>query len=70
MSSDYLGQIKLLIYEKNKGNNIIDDEDCKLPSPDLIYDPNEKRIDTRETRFKDGLIRERNDLIEECMRMR
>ena len=48
----------------------INDPDVRSPSPDPVYDKSGVRINTRETRAREKLNREKNDLIEECMRMK
>jgi len=46
------------------------DLDIRSPSPDPIYDKNGVRVNTRVVRAKEKLLREKNDLIEECARLR
>lgn len=48
---------------------ILDDMDCRSPSPDPVYNTKGERVNTRENRYKESLVRERNDLIEEAMRI-
>ena len=48
----------------------MDDPDLRSPSPEPIYDNTGKRINTREVRKRDALLRERISLIEDCMKMR
>jgi len=46
------------------------DQDIRSPSPDPVYDKNGVRVNTRIVRAKEKLLREKNDLIEECARLR
>jgi splicing factor 1 len=48
----------------------IQDYDIRSPSPEPIYDPKTgQRINTREARAKEKLLKERNTCIEECLRI-
>lgn len=44
--------------------------DCKSPSPDPIYNAKGERINTRDQRHKENLYKEKNNLIEECIRIK
>jgi splicing factor 1 len=46
------------------------DPDCRSPSPDPTYDRSGVRTNTRENRAREKLLREKNDLIEECMKLK
>ena len=48
----------------------IQDYDVRSPSPEPIYDPKTGlRVNTREVRAKEKLLKERNTCIEECLRI-
>lgn len=53
----------------NKCTNVIDDQDCRSPSPPPIYNENGKRINTRDVREAESIQKERFSLIEEAMRI-
>ena len=44
--------------------------DLRSPSPEPIYDANGKRLNTRDNRRRENLLRTKSNLIEECMKMR
>jgi len=49
----------------------IGDPECRSPSPDPVYDrATGNRVNTRDIRAKEKLLREKNDLIEECMKLK
>lgn len=53
----------------NRTNNILDDQDCRSPSPPPIYNENGKRINIREVRDSEAIIKEKSNIIEEAMRI-
>ena len=52
-----------------KTKNILNDEDCRSPSPEPIYNEAGKRINTRETNEYEFIQKEKYNLIEECMKI-
>ena len=53
----------------NKAKTIFDDDDCRSPSPDPIYNDTGKRINTRDQREGESIQKERYDIIEESVRI-
>eukprot|EP01017_Pseudomicrothorax_dubius_P037366 TRINITY_DN5469_c0_g1_i1.p1 TRINITY_DN5469_c0_g1~~TRINITY_DN5469_c0_g1_i1.p1 ORF type:complete len:545 (+),score=115.19 TRINITY_DN5469_c0_g1_i1:99-1637(+) len=53
----------------NANDFSIADEDLRSPSPDPVYDKNGVRTNTRANRDRDNLMREKQDLIEELMKL-
>lgn len=68
----HLGLHRLDEITRNLNLNDLEmgDLDIRSPSPDPIYDKNGVRVNTRVVRAKEKLLREKNDLIEECARLR
>ncbi|EGR33369.1 zinc knuckle family protein, putative [Ichthyophthirius multifiliis] len=52
-----------------KTKNILDDEDCRSPSPEPIYNESGKRINTRDIVEYETIQKEKHNLIEECMKI-
>jgi len=45
------------------------DPEVRSPSPEPVYDPSGRRVNTLENRTKNAMIIEKNNLIEECQKM-
>jgi splicing factor 1 len=45
------------------------DPEVRSPSPEPVYDPSGRRVNTLENRIKNSMIIEKNNLIEECQKM-
>ena len=70
--TEYLIRLYALddLYQRHTGlNDFLDDPDIRSPSPEPIYDVHGRRINTREQRYKENMLREKHILIEECLRI-
>lgn len=67
--------IKIGLYRLDEitakvGNFEVEDPDVRSPSPEPIYDRDGVRVNTRANRRKEALLKEKVQLIEDCMKMR
>ncbi|KRX04301.1 Zinc finger, CCHC-type [Pseudocohnilembus persalinus] len=60
---------EMISQQEYNQETILDDQDCRSPSPPPEYNAAGQRTNTREMRAKDDFKREKNDLIEECMKI-
>ena len=64
-----LHRLEDITKKQNKSALEINDPDVRSPSPEPVYDPSGRRINTIENRAKNSVLMEKNYLIEESQKM-
>lgn len=64
-----LHRLEDLAKKQRTANLEVVDPEVRSPSPEPVYDPSGRRVNTLETRCKNSIILEKNLLIEECQKM-